>query len=163
PCLAQAPAWTLLVQKLPSLQRATAPDGPTRAAAGLAAVLAATAEQRTNLPAASRHGLAAAAAGQAANLPAALRHCLASAIAAVGLAVLCGAADRSLVSAAFGNTIVSTYPDGRTAELWLHPDGGYDAMGRRKDPSSGHWKVKGEKVCLKQKKPIPVPFHLLRG
>ena len=81
-----------------------------------------------------------------------------SLVAAVGLAVLCGAADRSLVSAAFGNTIVSTYPDGRTAELWLHPDGGYDAMGRRKDPSSGHWKVKGEKVCLKQKKPIPVPF-----
>jgi len=59
------------------------------------------------------------------------------------------------MSAAFGNTILSTYPDGRTAELWLHPDGSYTAEGRKGDPSSGHWKAKGDKLCLNQSKPMP--------
>jgi hypothetical protein len=64
----------------------------------------------------------------------------------------------SAVSEAFGNTIRSTYPDGRTAELWLAPDGAYTAEGRRHDPSSGHWKVKGSKLCLKQAHPMAAPF-----
>lgn len=62
------------------------------------------------------------------------------------------------VDEAFGNTIVSTYPDGRTGELWLKADGSYSAEGRRHDMSSGHWTVKGEKLCLKQAKPIGAPF-----
>ena len=62
------------------------------------------------------------------------------------------------VEAAFGSTIVSTYPDKRTAELWLARDGTYTAEGRRHDPSRGHWSVKGEKLCLKQVRPVPVPF-----
>lgn len=62
------------------------------------------------------------------------------------------------VAAAFGNTIVSTYPDGRTAELWLQQDGGYSAEGRRGDRSSGHWTVKNDKLCLKQARPLPAPF-----
>lgn len=65
---------------------------------------------------------------------------------------------QSAVSEAFGNTIRSTYPDGRTAELWLSPGGAYTAEGRRHDPSSGHWKVKGSKLCLKQSHPIAAPF-----
>jgi len=65
---------------------------------------------------------------------------------------------QSAIKAAFGNTIISTYPDGRTAELWLQPGGDYTAEGRRHDRSSGHWKLKGEKLCLKQSHPIPVPF-----
>jgi len=72
--------------------------------------------------------------------------------------LVCAAADSSTVGAAFGNTILSTYPDGRTAELWLAPDGGYTAQGRRHDPSSGHWTVKGAKLCLKQSHPVSVPF-----
>ena len=64
----------------------------------------------------------------------------------------------SPVKAAFGNTLVSTYPDGRTAELWLQPDGAYSAQGRRADPSGGHWKVKGGKLCLRQSRPLPAPF-----
>ncbi len=59
---------------------------------------------------------------------------------------------------AFGNTVVSTYPDGRTALLWLKPDGTYDAKGRRRTPSSGTWSLKGEKMCLKQRKPFGAPF-----
>ena len=72
---------------------------------------------------------------------------------------VCGArADPSLVDKAFGNTIVSTYPDGRTAELWLKPDGNYTAEGRRHDPSRGHWHTKGNRLCLTQVRPIPSPF-----
>ena len=65
---------------------------------------------------------------------------------------------KSPLETAFHNTIVSTYPDGRTAELWLQPDGSYTAEGRRHDRSSGHWKLNGDKLCLKQSHPIPVPF-----
>ena len=62
------------------------------------------------------------------------------------------------VAQAFGNTIVSTYPDGRKARLWLQPGGGYTAMGRRGDRSAGRWRLKGDKLCLKQSRPIPVWF-----
>ena len=77
---------------------------------------------------------------------------------ALAAAVPCLAAEASALDVTFGNTIVSTYPDGRQAELWLHPDGSYGAEGRRHDRSSGQWKVKGEKLCLKQSKPIGLPF-----
>jgi hypothetical protein len=73
------------------------------------------------------------------------------------LVVLCGAAP-SPVEAAFGGTIVSTYPDGRTGELYLQRDGTYTARGRRGDPSNGHWKVSDNKLCLSQSRPLPVPF-----
>jgi hypothetical protein len=59
---------------------------------------------------------------------------------------------------AFSNTIVSTYPDGRQAKLWLNRDGSYRAAGRRGKPSSGRWTLKGERICLKQQKPFPAPF-----
>lgn len=64
----------------------------------------------------------------------------------------------SRLEPAFKGTIVSTYPDGRTAKLWLNADGTYRGVGRRRLPSSGVWSVKGEKVCLKQKKPRAAPF-----
>lgn len=59
---------------------------------------------------------------------------------------------------AFANTIVSTYPDGREAKLWLERDGSYRAQGRRGDPSSGRWSLRVDKLCLKQSRPFPVPF-----
>jgi len=70
-------------------------------------------------------------------------------------ALAAGSAD---LRPAFSNTIVSTYPDGRQARLWLNEDGSYRAQGRRGKPSSGRWTVKGDKLCLKQKKPMPGPF-----
>ncbi len=79
------------------------------------------------------------------------------------LAGLPVAAAESPVSQAFGNTIVSTYPDGRTGELWLQPNGAYTAKGRRGDPSNGHWSVKGDKLCLRQSRPIPTPFNFCTG
>ena len=62
------------------------------------------------------------------------------------------------VQAAFGNTILSTYPDGRKAALWLRPDGEYALKGRRGDHSSGRWTIKGAKLCLRQARPFPVIF-----
>lgn len=83
-------------------------------------------------------------------------------LAAAALAALFGAdvsaAAPSSVQAAFGNTVVSTYPDGRTGLLWIKADGTYTAKGRRRLPSSGTWSVRGEKVCLKQKKPKAAPL-----
>jgi len=54
------------------------------------------------------------------------------------------------VEKAFHGTIVSTYPDGRTAKLWMNPDGVYTSMGRRHDRHSGHWSLKGDKVCFRR-------------
>jgi hypothetical protein len=60
---------------------------------------------------------------------------------------------------AFSNTIVSTYPDGRKAKLWLNADGSYRAQGRRGKPSSGTWSLKGERICLKQHRPFRAPSY----
>ena len=59
---------------------------------------------------------------------------------------------------AFDNTIVSTYDNGDQARLWLDRDGTYRGEGRHGDASSGHWSVKGAKLCFKQSHPLPVPF-----
>lgn len=73
--------------------------------------------------------------------------------------VLLGAASPPpMIQKAFGNTILSTYPDNRQARLWLEPSGAYTGMGRRGDRTSGHWKVEGEKLCLKQDHPATLPF-----
>jgi hypothetical protein len=74
-------------------------------------------------------------------------------LAAPATLVLGAATDTSILDQAFGNTVVETYPDGRTAELWLQRDGAYAAMGRSGDRSSGRWSLKGDKVCLKQQHP----------
>ncbi|MEO7027406.1 MAG: hypothetical protein ABI056_07620 [Caulobacteraceae bacterium] len=67
-------------------------------------------------------------------------------------------ASPSIVTPAFGNTIVMTYPDGRTGELWLQSDGSFTGEGRRGDRSSGHWRLKGMELCLRQSRPFPAPF-----
>jgi hypothetical protein len=60
----------------------------------------------------------------------------------------------ALVASAFGNTIVATYPDGGTAQLWLQPGGGYTAEGRAHDRSVGHWRVRDGKLCFRQAHPF---------
>jgi len=60
---------------------------------------------------------------------------------------------------AFRNTIVSTYPDGRTARLWLEPGGTYRGQGRRGGNNSGVWRVRGDEICLSQRRPIPMPIQ----
>jgi hypothetical protein len=62
------------------------------------------------------------------------------------------------VAAAFGNTVLSVYPDGRAQKIWLQPDGSWTGLSRRGNPLAGHWSVKGPKVCLRQSKPPTLPI-----
>jgi hypothetical protein len=79
-----------------------------------------------------------------------LRYLGLSGAAIAGLILLTGAAAPPALKEAFKGTIVSTYPDGRKAELWMKPDGSFTSMGRRHDRHSGHWTLKGAKVCFKR-------------
>jgi hypothetical protein len=70
----------------------------------------------------------------------------------------------SALQPAFHNTIVSTYPDGRKAELWLSADGTYVAEGRKHDRSNGVWTMKGsDQICLRQKTPSTIPLPYCTG
>ncbi|THD59277.1 hypothetical protein [Phenylobacterium sp.] len=57
------------------------------------------------------------------------------------------------VSAAFGNTILTIDPDGRSRKIWLQPDGSWTGLSRRGLDLAGKWKMEGDKVCLSQSKP----------
>jgi hypothetical protein len=61
------------------------------------------------------------------------------------------------VKPAFGNTVLSTYADGRSQKIWMHPDGSWDGQSRRGTPLAGRWNVKDGKVCMKQSKPPTLP------
>jgi hypothetical protein len=68
------------------------------------------------------------------------------------------AADISSVAAAFGNTVVTHYPDGTSQKIWLHPDGAWDGISRKGAKLSGRWTLRGDKVCLRQTKPPMLPI-----
>ena len=68
------------------------------------------------------------------------------------------AAGMSTVAAAFGNTVVSTYPDGTSQKIWLHPDGSWDGVSRKGVHLVGHWTLRDDKVCLRQSKPPTLPI-----
>lgn len=57
------------------------------------------------------------------------------------------------VKAAFGNTVLTIDPDGRSRKIWLRPDGTWTGLSRRGLDLAGKWTVKGDKVCLSQSKP----------
>jgi hypothetical protein len=61
-------------------------------------------------------------------------------------------------SAAFGNTVFSIYPDGRSQKVWFAPDGTWTGLSRRGTPLAGVWTVKGPKICLKQSRPPTLPI-----
>ena len=62
------------------------------------------------------------------------------------------------VKPAFGNTVLSVYPDGRSQKIWMHPDGTWDGQSRRGTALAGSWNVKDGKVCMKQSKPPTLPL-----
>lgn len=62
-------------------------------------------------------------------------------------------APSATVSAAFGNTLLTIDPDGRSRKIWLQPDGTWTGLSRRGLDLAGKWKVDGDKVCLSQSKP----------
>lgn len=68
------------------------------------------------------------------------------------------AADLSPVAPAFGNTVVTHYPDGTSQKIWLHPDGSWDGLSRKNIRLAGKWNMRGDKVCLKQSSPPTLPI-----
>jgi hypothetical protein len=63
------------------------------------------------------------------------------------------------VKAAFGNTLLTIDPDGRSRKIWLQPDGTWTGLSRRGLDLAGKWNVDGAKICLSQSKPA-LPGHL---
>jgi hypothetical protein len=59
----------------------------------------------------------------------------------------------SKVEAAFGNTVLTIDPDGRSRKIWLKPDGTWTGLSRRGLNLAGTWTAQGDKVCIKQSKP----------
>ena len=69
------------------------------------------------------------------------------------LAAQAAAAPPANVSAAFGNTVLTVDPDGRSRKIWLRPDGSWTGLSRRGLDLAGKWTAQGDKVCLSQSKP----------
>jgi hypothetical protein len=76
-----------------------------------------------------------------------------AALAAAPLRAEAAAAPSAAVSAAFGNTVMTIDPDGRSRKIWLQPDGTWTGLSRRGLDLAGKWRVEGDKVCLSQSKP----------
>jgi hypothetical protein len=64
----------------------------------------------------------------------------------------------SPIAPAFGNTVVTHYPDGSSQKIWLHEDGTWDGLSRKNVKLAGHWSLRGDKVCLKQSTPPTLPI-----
>lgn len=64
----------------------------------------------------------------------------------------------AVLAPAVGNTLVSTYPDGRIAKLRLATDHTYTGVGRKGEATAGRWSVSRARLCMKESKPIPFPF-----
>lgn len=78
---------------------------------------------------------------------------LLSTLLAAPLAAHAAPAQAANVEAAFGNTVLTIDPDGRSRKIWLKPDGTWTGLSRRGLNLAGSWTVQGDKVCLKQSKP----------
>jgi hypothetical protein len=72
---------------------------------------------------------------------------------AAPLAPQAAAAPPTKVDAAFGNTVLTIDPDGRSRKIWLKPDGTWTGLSRRGLDLAGKWTLRGDKVCLSQSKP----------
>ena len=57
---------------------------------------------------------------------------------------------------AFGNTIVSRYPNGKWVKHYFEPDGRYSADFSDGRHWTGRWSQDGERVCLSQIRPRQV-------
>ncbi len=78
---------------------------------------------------------------------------IALALMAPGAAWASGQSGVEAMQAAFGNTIVSHYPNGHWVKHWFDRDGGYRAQfwdGRR---LTARWAREGNKVCLNNIQP----------
>ncbi|MDI1326921.1 MAG: hypothetical protein PSV23_09015 [Brevundimonas sp.] len=74
-------------------------------------------------------------------------------VATLAVACLMAGSVRADMNSAFGNTVVSRYPDGGWVKHWFNPDGTYSAQfsdGRR---LAARWSVNGERICLTHMRP----------
>jgi hypothetical protein len=78
---------------------------------------------------------------------------LSAALVAAPLGAQAAAPPSANVAAAFGNTVLTIDPDGRSRKIWLQPDGTWTGRSRRGLDLAGKWTTKGDKVCLSQSKP----------
>ena len=78
---------------------------------------------------------------------------LLAALIATPMAVRAADTPSANVKAAFGNTLLTIDPDGRSRKIWLQPDGTWTGLSRRGLDLAGKWKTDGDKVCLTQSKP----------
>lgn len=62
------------------------------------------------------------------------------------------------VAAAFGNTVISSYPDGTSQKIWLHADGSWTGISRRNVALAGRWTLRADKVCMRQMQPPTLPI-----
>jgi hypothetical protein len=70
-------------------------------------------------------------------------------IVALGFAVAATPqAAKADIEQAFGNTLVSHYPDGGWVRHWFNPDGSYSARFSSGRTITGRWRVEGDRVCL---------------
>jgi hypothetical protein len=52
------------------------------------------------------------------------------------------------IEQAFGNTLVSHYPDGGWVRHWFNPDGSYTARFSSGRTITARWRVEGDRICL---------------
>ncbi|ATQ43155.1 hypothetical protein [Caulobacter mirabilis] len=69
----------------------------------------------------------------------------------------------AILEPAFQNTIVSTYPDGKSTKLWLERNGQYEALRANGQRTGGSWQMKGDRLCMTQRRPIFVPLAFCTG
>ncbi len=75
------------------------------------------------------------------------------AVATFAVACLTAGPGKADMNSAFGNTVISRYPDGGWVKHWFNPDGSYSAQfsdGRR---LAARWAVQGERICLTNMRP----------
>jgi len=71
-----------------------------------------------------------------------------AALAAASAGLATPATARTDLAPAFGNTVVSEYPDGGWVRHWFEPDGRYRAQFSSGREISGRWRVEGDRICL---------------
>jgi hypothetical protein len=84
-----------------------------------------------------------------------LRSLLLLAAVAAPLTAAAAPASPPELEAAFANTIVSTYPSGRSAKLWLNRDGSFTGQGAKGARTRGKWAVKDGRLCLTTSPVLP--------
>ena len=74
------------------------------------------------------------------------------------VATAANAAAPAWMEPVFGNTIVTTFPHGKSSKTWIDRDGTFESLRVTGKRISGKWQVKGDRVCLRQSKPIYIPI-----